>query len=42
MADPCVFYIRVGGDVVVLAIHVDDTPITGSTWVHLVATRAID
>src|SRR5271155_4142035 len=31
MADPCVFYIRVGGDVVVLAIHVDDTPITGST-----------
>src|SRR6202522_333476 len=30
-ADSCVFYIRVGGDVVVLAIHVDDTPITGST-----------
>jgi hypothetical protein len=31
MADPAVFYIRVGGDVVVLAIHVDDTTITGST-----------
>jgi len=30
MADPAVFYIRVGADVVVLAIHVDDTTITGS------------
>ena len=30
-ADPAVFYIRVGADVVVLAIHVDDTTITGST-----------
>ena len=31
MADPAVFYTQVGGDVVVLAIHVDDTMITGST-----------
>ena len=31
MADPAVFYTQVGGDVVVLEIHVDDTMITGST-----------
>ena len=29
-ADPAVFYARVGVDIVVLAIHVDDTTITGS------------
>src|ERR1700678_3263940 len=31
VADPAVFHVQVRGDVVVLAIHVDDTPITGST-----------
>jgi len=31
MADPAVFYARVGADVVVLAIHVDDTMITGNS-----------
>src|SRR5271168_1023683 len=30
-ADPGVFYVQVGGGMIVLAIHVDDTPIAGST-----------
>ena len=31
MADPAVFYTRVGDDIIVLFIHVDDTTITGSS-----------
>ena len=31
VADPAVFYVRAGADVVVLAIHVDDITITRST-----------
>src|SRR6202522_2421061 len=31
VADPAVFHVQVRGDVVVIAIHIDDTPITGST-----------
>jgi hypothetical protein len=31
LADPAVFFIRVGNDVVILFIHVDDTTITGSS-----------
>ena len=31
MADPAVFFARVGRDVVILFIHVDDTTITGSS-----------
>ena len=30
-ADPAVFYVHVGNDVVVLAIHVDDSTMTGSS-----------
>src|SRR5271156_1390965 len=31
MADPAVFYVRVGNEIVILFIHVDDTTITGSS-----------
>ena len=31
MADPAVFYVRDGNDVVILFIHVDDTTVTGSS-----------
>jgi Reverse transcriptase (RNA-dependent DNA polymerase) len=31
MADPAVFFICVGSDVVILFIHIDDTPMTGSS-----------
>ena len=31
MADPAVFYICIGSDMVILFIHVNDTTITGSS-----------
>jgi len=30
-ADPCVFYAHDGDDIAMLAIHVDDCPITGTS-----------